>query len=246
MEHAAPGGDPFEQQGGGDEGRAHSPVASLSEPSPLSQRAGDLSPDKGGNISLRASRSRSHHRGNRKSRSVSTNQQRREARISRSKSKEGGLPKGSSKASSREDKPGKVQPSRPPTSQLCSEKHRPALTADSTDQSTNGDDRALPTYQELLVHIVARRVHDLQAALMTCPAPFRTELEDQLASANLALRQRQNHQQSHLVLSSQLVLLRGEDTEQFPLEIPLWTQHWGPSSTLLATIPVSSAVKQKK
>ena len=189
----------------------------------------------------RASRLRSHHRG-----SMSTNQQRREARRSRSRSKESELPRRSSRAGSREGKPGKVQPSRPPTSQLCSEKHQPALTADSTDQSTNGDDRALPTYQDLLVHIVARRVHDLQAALMTCPAPFRTELEDQLASANLALRQRQNHRQSHLVLSSQLVLLRGEDTEQFPLEIPLWTQHWGPSSTFLAPVPVSSAEKQKK
>ena len=27
----------------------------------------------------------------------------------------------------------------------------------------------MPSYQELLVHVVARRVHDLQAALMTWP-----------------------------------------------------------------------------
>ena len=188
----------------------------------------------------RASRSRSHHRGN------MSNQQRKEARRSRSRSKESELPRRSSRAGSREGKPGKVQPSKPPTSQPCSEKPQPALTADTTDRSTNMDDQALPTYQDLLVHIVARRVHDLQAALMTCPAPFRTELEDQLASANLALRQRRNHRQSHLVLSSQIVLLRGEETEQFPLEIPLWTQHWGPSSTFLAPVPVSSAVKLKQ
>ena len=182
----------------------------------------------------RASRSRSHHRG-----SMSTNQQRREARRSRSRSKESELPRRSSRAGSREGKPGKVQPSKPPTSQPCSEKHQPALTAESIDRSTSGDDQALPTYQDLLVH-------DLQAALMTCPAPFRMELEDQLASANLALRQRQNHRQSHLVLSSQIILLRGEEKEQFPLEVPLWTQHWGPSSTFLAPVPVSSAEKQRR
>ena len=108
----------------------------------------------------------------------------------------------------------------------------------------SGADQALPTYQDLAVHIVARCVHDLQAALITCPAPFRMDLEDQLASANLALRQRQNHRQSHLVFSTQAIMLRGEENQQFPLEVPLWTQHCGLSSTFLAPVPVTSAEKQ--
>merc|ERR1712240_778062 len=40
VEHTAPGGDPFQQQRGGDV-RAHSPIEVDSQPSPLSQRAGD-------------------------------------------------------------------------------------------------------------------------------------------------------------------------------------------------------------
>ena len=76
----------------------------------------------------RADRSRSHHRG-----SMSTNQQRGEARRSRSRSKESELPRRSSRAGSRESKAGKVQPPRHPISQPCSEKPQPALTAESID-----------------------------------------------------------------------------------------------------------------
>merc|ERR1712012_441982 len=134
---------------------------------------------------------------------MSRNQQRGEARSearSRSRSIESELPSRCSRAGSRESRVGKVQPPRQHISQPCSEKQRPAPTPESAGQNTSTAGQAIPTYQDLAVHIVARRVHDLQAALMTCPAKFRTDLEDQLASANLALRQRKNHQQSHLVL----------------------------------------------
>ena len=188
----------------------------------------------------RADRSRSHHRS-----SMSRNQQRGEAR-SRSRSKESELPIRCSRAGSRESRVGKVQPPRQHISQPCSEKQRPAPTPGSAGQNMSTADQAIPTYQDLAVHIVARRVHDLQAALMTCPAQFRMDLEDQLASANLALRQRQNHRQSHLVLSTQAIMLRGEENQEFPLEVPLWTQHCGLSSTFLAPVPVTSAKKQKK
>ena len=177
---------------------------------------------------------------------MSRNQQQREETRSSSRSKESELPRRHSRAGSRESKVGKVQPTRQHILQPCSEKQRSAPTADTTDRSTNIDAQALPTYQDLAVHIVARRVHDLQAALMTCPASFRMDLEDQLASANLALRQRHNHRQSHLVLSTQAIMLRGEENQQFPLEVPLWTQHLGPSSTFLAPVPVSSAQKQRR
>ena len=156
------------------------------------------------------------------------------------------LPSRYSRAGSRESRVGKVQPPRQHISQPCSEKQRSAPTPESAGQNTSGAGQALPTYQDLAVHIVARRVHDLQTALMTCPSTFRTDLEDQLASANLALRQRRNHRQSHLVLSTQAIMLRGEENQQFPLEVPLWTQHWGLSSTFLAPVPVTSAEKQKR
>merc|ERR1712235_89687 len=189
----------------------------------------------------KADRSRSPLRGN-----MSRNQQQREVGRSKSRSREGELPRRRSRAGSRESRAGKVQPPKQHISQPCSEKQRPAPTAGTTDQSTNIDAQPLPTYQDLVVHIAARRVHDLQAALMTCLASFRMDLEDQLASANLALRERQNHRQSHLVLSTQALVLRGEENRQFPLEVPLWTQHLGPSSTFLAPVPVSSAQKQRK
>merc|ERR1711940_496493 len=53
VEHTTPGGDAFQQQRGGDV-RAHSPVEILSQPSPLSQRAGNLSPYQGGDLSLQS------------------------------------------------------------------------------------------------------------------------------------------------------------------------------------------------
>merc|ERR1711884_687861 len=53
VEHTAPGGDAFQQQRGGNV-RAHSPVEILSQPSPLSQRAGNLSPYQGGDLSLQS------------------------------------------------------------------------------------------------------------------------------------------------------------------------------------------------
>ena len=189
----------------------------------------------------KADRSRSPLRGN-----MGRNQQRREVGRSKSRSREGELPRRRSRASSRDSRAGKVQPPKQHISQACSEKQRPAPTAGTTDQSTTINDQPLPTYQDLVVHIAARRVHDLQAALMTCPASFRRNLEDQLASANLALRERHNHRQSHLVLTTQALVLRGEENRQFPLEVPLWTQHLGPSSTFLAPVPVSSAQKQRK
>merc|ERR1712122_150230 len=143
----------------------------------------------------RADRSRSHH-------SMSRNQQRGEARSkarSRSRSRSE-LPNRCSREGSRESRVGsresrvsKVQPPRRHISQPCSEKQRPAPTPGSAGQNMSTADQAIPTYQDLAVHIVARRVHDLQAALMMCPAKFRTDLEDQLVSANLALRQRKNH-----------------------------------------------------
>ena len=200
----------------------------------------------------RADRSRSHH-------SMSRNRQRGEARSeargeARSKSRSRSeLPnrcsrEGSreSRVGSRESRVGKVQPPRRHISQPCSEKQQPAPTPGSAGQNMSTADQAIPTYQDLAVHIAARPVHDLQAALMTCPARFRTDLEDQLASANLALRQRQNHQQSHLVLSTQTLVLRGEESREFPLEVPLWTQHCGLSSTFLAPVTVTSAKKQQK
>jgi len=51
VEHTTPGGDPFQQQRGGNV-RAHSPIEVDSQPSPLSQRAGDLSAYQGGDLSL--------------------------------------------------------------------------------------------------------------------------------------------------------------------------------------------------
>merc|ERR1712235_35241 len=189
----------------------------------------------------KADRSRSPLRG-----SMGRNQQRREVGRSKSRSREGELPRRRSRASSRDSRAGKVQPPKQHISQACSEKQRPAPTAGTTDQSTTINDQPLPTYQDLVVHIAARRVHDLQAALMTCPASFRRNLEDQLASANLALRERHNHRQSHLVLTTQAIVLRGEENRQFPLEVPMWTQHLGPSSAFLAPLPVSLAQKQRK
>ena len=53
VEHTTPGGDAFQQQRGGNV-RAHSPVEILSQPSPLSQRAGNLSPYQGGDLSLQS------------------------------------------------------------------------------------------------------------------------------------------------------------------------------------------------
>merc|ERR1711873_386886 len=188
-----------------------------------------------------ADRSRSHHSMSRQQRVGARSEVRSKARSearSRSRSE---LPnrcsrEGSreSRVNSRESRVSKVQPPKRHISQPCSEKQQPAPTPGSAGQNTSTADQAIPTYQDLAVHIAARRVPDLQAALMTCPAKFRTDLEDQLASANLALRQRKNHQQSHLVLSTQSLVLRGEENQEFPLEVPLWTQHCGLSSTFLA------------
>merc|ERR1712012_1413460 len=111
---------------------------------------------------------------------MSRNQQRGEARSearSRSRSRESVLPSRCSRAGSRESRVGKVQPTRQHISQPCSEKQRPAPTPESADQNMSTAGQAIPTYQDLAVHIVARSVHDLQAALMTCPAKFQTDLE---------------------------------------------------------------------
>merc|ERR1712122_336497 len=203
----------------------------------------------------RADRSRSHHSMSRQQRVGARSEVRSKARSearSRSRSRSE-LPNRCSREGSRESRVGsresrvsKVQPPRRHISQPCSEKQRPAPTPGSAGQNMSTADQAIPTYQDLAVHIVARRVHDLQAALMMCPAKFRTDLEDQLASANLALRQRKNHQQSHLVLSTQTLVLRGEESREFPLEVPSVTEHCGLSSTFLAPVPVTSAKKQKK
>merc|ERR1712240_164028 len=72
-----------------------------------------------------------------------------------------------SRVNSRESRVSKVQPPKRHISQPCSEKQQPAPTPGSAGQSTSTADLAIPTYQDLAVHIAARRVHDLQAALMT-------------------------------------------------------------------------------
>merc|ERR1711923_59712 len=202
----------------------------------------------------RADRSRSHHSMSRQQRVGARSEVRSKARSearSRSRSRSE-LPnrcsrEGSreSRVNSRESRVSKVQPPKRHISQPCSGRQQPAPTPGSAGQSTSTADQATPTYQDLAVHIAARRVHDLQAVLMTCPAQFRPDLEDQLASANLALRQRHNHQQSHLVLSTQTLILRGEENREFPLEVPLWTQHCGLSATFLAPVPVTKKQQKK-
>ena len=96
----------------------------------------------------KADRSRSPLRG-----SMGRNQQRREVGRSKSRSREGELPRRRSRASSRDSRAGKVQPPKQHISKACSEKQRLAPTAGTTDQSTIINDQPLPTYQDLVVHI---------------------------------------------------------------------------------------------
>ena len=112
--------------------------------------------------------------------------------------------------------------------------------------SLSVSDKRRACFDNLIIAAKSRLPDDRHSLDHLRPAQHRHQLEDQLASANLALQQRQRHRKSHLILSSQVLLLRGEDGEEHPLEVPLWTQHRGASSTLLSAVPVSSAPRQTK
>ena len=94
----------FQQQGGGDV-RAHSPVEILSQPSPLSQRAGDLSPYKGGNLSLQSQpievspqRQHEHESAEKRSKEKQEQEQRKRASQTEQQSRESGGQAGQSPA----------------------------------------------------------------------------------------------------------------------------------------------------
>ena len=76
----------------------------------------------------------------------------------------------------------------------------------------------IPTYQDLLLHVVLRHVHDLQQGLLqsqSCP-----QQEEQLLLANLAL---QHLPSNNISLKTHCLVLRGEDGGRHPLQVPLWT-----------------------
>ena len=85
--------------------RAHSPVEILSQPSPLSQRAGDLSPDKGGNLSLQSQpievspqRQHEHEPAEKRSKEKQEQEQRKRAPQTEQQSRESGGQAGQSPA----------------------------------------------------------------------------------------------------------------------------------------------------
>ena len=243
--HAAPGDDQVQQRG--DLMRTVQLRSTPTPPrSPSVQAVSVLT--RVGTSRSRADRSRSHHSMSRQQRVGARSEVRSTARSkTRSKSRSRSeLPNRCSREGSRESRVSKVQRPKRHISPPCSGGQQQAPMPGSAGQSTSTAGLARPTYQDLAVHIAARRVHDLQAVLMTCPAKFQPDLEDQLASANLALRQRHNHQNSHLVLSTQTLVLRGEENREFPLEVPMWTQHSGLSSTFLAPVPVTKKQQQQK
>ena len=85
--------------------RAHSPVASLSQPSPLSQRAGDLSPYQGGNLSLQSQpievspqRQHEHESAEKRSKEKQEQEQRKRAPQTEQQSRQSGEQGGQSPA----------------------------------------------------------------------------------------------------------------------------------------------------
>ena len=221
--------------------RADSPVEVFSQPDPISQCAGNLSAHQGGDLPIQSRPVEVSTQGQHEQESAA-------ARGGKEQIQEQGRRAPQTPQQSKQ--PGQ-QGGQSPTPQATHFKgllRKAAAGADSRHNRSKYDyQRPASSHQPRPRRAYpARRVLELQAALMTCPASFRRNLEDQLASANLALRERHNHRQSHLVLTTQALVLRGEENRQFPLEVPLWTQHLGPSSTFLAPVPVSSAQKQRK